>query len=195
MQYRGSMSTCIIEAGYHSRRWRQRERCSKKAISIALLPSPSLPLQVPQVSLRDTVSLASLRSERSVHHIEWILSVLLPEDQGTTVKQNKTGKKKKKSHNTWTAHLPNLIYAPALLPPAEEGMLDQFVIQQPHHSKPLSTLALSYPNPVLRLLKVHAAAHPSVCPYPNFGFHHTNPSSPLSQWSASIFFPRDKAQL
>lgn len=95
VQYRGSMSTCIIEAGYHSRRWRQRERCSKKAISIALLPSPSLPLQVPQVSLRDTVSLASLRSERSVHHIEWILSVLLPEDQGTTVKQNKTEKKKK----------------------------------------------------------------------------------------------------
>lgn len=102
---------------------------------------------------------------------------------------------KKKSHNTWTAHLHNLIYTPALLPPAEAGMLDQFVIQQPHHSKPLSTLALSYPNPVLRLLKVHAAAHPSVCPYPNFGFRHTNPSSPLSQWSSSIIFPRDKAQL
>lgn len=58
-------------------------------------------------------------------------------------------------------------------------MLDQFVIQQPHHSKPLSTLALSYPNLVLRLLKVHAAAHPSVCPYPSVGYGHVSPPSLL----------------
>lgn len=66
---------------------------TERVISIALLSPPSSHLEVPQVSLRDTVSIASLRFERSVHHIERILSVLLPEDQGTTEKQNKTEKK------------------------------------------------------------------------------------------------------
>lgn len=46
------------------------EAFTKRAISIAPLPPSSSPLEVPQVSLKDTVSLASLRSERSVHHIE-----------------------------------------------------------------------------------------------------------------------------
>lgn len=75
---------------------------------------------------------------------------------------------------------------------SEAGMLDQFVIQQPHHSKPLSTLALSYPNPVLRLLKVHAAAHPSVCPYPNFGFHHISFFTPYPTALLPPFFSETK---
>lgn len=66
-------------------------------------------------------------------------------------------------------------YTPAS---SKEDRLDQFVIQPPHHSKPLSTLALSHPNAVLRLLKVHAAAPPSVSQilafttYPSLHLHH-----------------------
>jgi len=69
------MSTCIIETGYlrlvHMAGGRENTVAfTKRAISIGLLPSPSSPLEVPEVSLRDPVSIASLRSERFVHHSE-----------------------------------------------------------------------------------------------------------------------------
>lgn len=63
---------------------------------------------------------------------------------------------------------------------SEAGMLDQFVIQQapsPSLKAPLN-FGFLYPNPVLRLLKVHAAAHPFLTyvpffsPYPMPSFHH-----------------------
>lgn len=55
---------------------------------------------------------------------------------------------------------------------SKAGMLDQFVIHQapsPSLKAPLN-FGFLYPNLVLRLLKVHAAAHPSVYPYPNSCF-------------------------
>lgn len=67
-------------------------------------------------------------------------------------------------------------------PPAfsEAGMLDQFVIQQapsPSLKAPLN-FGCFYPNPVLGLLKVHAAALPSVCPHPNLSFSLITPFPP-----------------
>ena len=180
MQEKGYTSTCIIETGYlrlvHMNGGRENT-FTKRAISIALLLfSPSSPLEVPQVSLRDPASITSLRSERSVHHSEWILSVLLPEDQGTTAKQNKT---EKITHCVDSPPPQPHLYPQ---PPAfsEAGMLDQFVIQQapsPSLKAPLN-FGCFYPNPVLGLLKVHAAALPSACPHPNLSSFLLTPFPP-----------------
>lgn len=139
------------------------------------------PLEVPQVSLRVTVS-APLWEVRTSH---WMNPVSFISRGSRHHCERKQNWKNNTIHAQ--ARLPNLIYTPNPPASSEAGMLDQFVIQQPHHSKPLSTLALSYPNLVLRLLKVHAAAHPSVCPYPNVGFRHISP--PHSFTPA----PKDKA--
>ncbi len=86
-------------------------------------------------------------------------------------------------------------FIPPPPPPSEAGMLDQFVIQQapsPSLKAPLN-FGFLYPNPVLRLLKVGAAAHPSVCPHPNFSFHTMCPSTP-TPCPPAIIFLWDKAQ-
>lgn len=176
MLAKGYTSTSICLRLVHMDRGRKNTAAfTKCAISIALLLSielsPGPPLEVPQVSLRDPLSIASLRSERSVHHSEWILSVLLPEDQCTTAKQNKTEKGKKIKIKI-THYMDGPPPQSHLCPP-EKGMLDQFVIQQapsPSLKAPLK-FGFLHPNPVLRLLKVHAAAHSSVCSLWNFCYH------------------------
>lgn len=88
--------------------WRRRERehrlFHKMAISTA--PLPTLAPEVPQVSLRDPVSIGPLRSERSVHHSQWILSVLLPPDKSNAAKQNNCEKGKTPCGRPTPPHTP-----------------------------------------------------------------------------------------
>lgn len=128
--------------------WRQRAACTKRTISIALPLCPSSPLELPQASLRDPVSIFSLCSERSVHHGEWILSLLLPEDQGITVKQNKTEK------------ITYYIDSPPPQPHLNPSLLwnrHAWSVCYPTGSLPITQIPLNFDflhlNPVLRLLK------------------------------------------
>lgn len=117
---------------------------TKNAISIAPSSFSLFTLKGPPGKFKRPCLNRSLRSERSVHHSEWILSVLLPEDRGATAKQNKTAKKNKK-YTAWTHNclpFPNLIYHPAPLPTMKPSMPDQFVsslsIASPDFSATLS---------------------------------------------------------
>lgn len=97
----GYLSTCEKNTGYLHSTWVGAGGGGEKE-SIGfhtkwpsrLPPLPTLAPEVPQVSLRDPVSIGPLRSERSVHHSQWILSVLLPPDKSNAAKQNNCEKGK-----------------------------------------------------------------------------------------------------
>lgn len=106
MQGKGHMSAHMIETAGMEADTQQLLQQQKMAISISF---SQFTLKGPPGKFKRPCLSRSLRSERSVHHSEWILSVLLPEDQGATVKQNHTEKK----NTAWTHNclpFPNLIY-------------------------------------------------------------------------------------
>lgn len=100
----GYLSTCEKNTGYLHSTWvgagggggeKEKESIGFQTKWPSQLPPlPTLAPEVPQVSLRDPVSNGPLCSERSVHHSQWILSVLLPPDKSNAAKQNNCEKGK-----------------------------------------------------------------------------------------------------
>lgn len=139
-----------------TRKEAERQYLSQNGLFQSPFPSPISPSEVPQVSLkRHRLNGFALLWEVCTSH--WMNRVsFITRGSSTTAKRNKSEKNKRQYTDS-----PHLYPRPPTS--SEADMLDQFVIQQPHQSKALSALDLSYSNPVFGLLKVHAAAHPSVC--------------------------------
>lgn len=140
----GYLSTCEKNTGYLHSTWvgaggggggeKEKESISFQTKWPSQLPPlPTLAPEVPQVSLRDPVSIGPLRSERSVHHSQWILSVLLPPDKSNAAKQNNCEKEKTPCGRPTPPPPPPLCEQ-------EHAWLSLLSNRRaPHHSKPDST--------------------------------------------------------